>query len=319
MKFEVSIIVPVYQVEKYIEACAISICNQTFKNIEVILVNDGTKDNSISIAESIFLKNNVSYRIINKENSGLPSARNSGFREANGEWVISIDSDDVLNESFIESLVSYAKKTKVNIGFCDLQTVTLSNIAKKPLYNNGIDVYDKDKFQQLFLKRSIVPVVATMILKKQWLIDNDLYLNEECFFGGDQNFIWKASFYLDKILHVKIPLYNYLERPNSIITAPNLQKVINGYECMCSLVKDMSIFSNDNRVLEFIIPRWLFGTLRTISKNGSFDMFTYLSDYSKAEEKMYVLYKFPDIRIRILAKLFILKRRFFYNLNHRKS
>jgi glycosyltransferase involved in cell wall biosynthesis len=317
MKYEVSIIVPVYQVEKYIEDCAISICNQTFKDFEVILVNDGTRDRSIEIAERIFKKNKITYRVINKENKGLPSARNTGFRAAKGDWVVSIDSDDVINEHFIEKLVNHAKSANVNVAFCDLQNVSLNNIDMAPQYDNGVEIYYKRKFQKDFLKRDIVPVVATMIFKNQWLIDNDLYLDEDCFFGGDQNFIWKISFYCNKVLHIKVPLYNYLERPNSITTSPDPKKVIKGYESMRLLIVEMSMIDKDNKILRYILPRWLLGTLRTISRNGSYETFCYISDYCNAKKKMRMLYKFPDFRVKVLSLIFMINRKLFYIINNK--
>jgi glycosyltransferase involved in cell wall biosynthesis len=318
MKHEVSIIMPVYQVEAYIEDSAISVCNQTFKNFEVILVNDGTKDESISIAESIFIKNKVPYTVINKSNSGLPAARNSGFRVSNSEWVISIDSDDIIDTRFVEKLLNYAKEAKVNIAFCDLQNISLNdNNNLEPKYNKGREIYNRDRFQKLFLRRDIVPVVAAMIFKREWLVHNNLYLNEECFFGGDQNFIWKASFHFDKVLHIKEPLYYYLKRPNSIMTAPNPKKIIKGYVCMCALVEEMSRIDPNNKILGFILPRWLLGTLRTISRNATFVEFVYISDYCKASEKMRTLYRFPDVRVKILSIIFNINKNIFYTIIHK--
>ncbi len=102
MNPEISIIVPIYQVEKYIYDCMVSICNQTFKNFEVILVNDGSKDKSLDIAISILEKNKINFKVIEQKNMGQSVARNEGLKKAVGEWVVCIDSDDVITSDFLK-------------------------------------------------------------------------------------------------------------------------------------------------------------------------------------------------------------------------
>jgi glycosyltransferase involved in cell wall biosynthesis len=120
---KVSIIIPVYGVEKYIEQCAHSLFNQTFQDIEFIFVDDCTKDNSISILQRVILdypnrKRQIS--IIRKEkNEGLPQARLTGLKKSTGEYIIHIDSDDWVEHSMIELLYNEAKKNDQDIVWCD--------------------------------------------------------------------------------------------------------------------------------------------------------------------------------------------------------
>lgn len=100
---KVSIIIPVYGVEKYISQCLESVINQSYENIEIIVVNDGTKDNSMKIVEEYLLDERI--KIINKENGGLASARNRGIEEATGEYIYFLDSDDWIEVNTIEVLV----------------------------------------------------------------------------------------------------------------------------------------------------------------------------------------------------------------------
>lgn len=100
---KVSIIIPVYGVEKYISQCLESVINQSYENIEIIVVNDGTKDNSMKIVEEYLLDERI--KIINKENGGLASAKNRGIEEATGEYIYFLDSDDWIEVNTIEVLV----------------------------------------------------------------------------------------------------------------------------------------------------------------------------------------------------------------------
>lgn len=101
----VSIVVPIYNVEKYVERCLESILNQTYKNIEVILVNDGTTDSSRVIAKS-FEDRDKRFVLLDKQNGGLSSARNYGFVNCNGEYIAFIDSDDFISKDYVEKLLS---------------------------------------------------------------------------------------------------------------------------------------------------------------------------------------------------------------------
>lgn len=100
----VSIIIPIYNVEKYIEKCLLSVQHQTYKNIEVLMVNDGTKDRSGELAKP-FSNNDARFCYLEKENGGLSSARNLGLKNATGEYVYFLDSDDWLKEDYIEKMV----------------------------------------------------------------------------------------------------------------------------------------------------------------------------------------------------------------------
>ena len=120
---KVSVIVPVYNVEKYLKRCLDSIINQTYKNIEIILVNDGSKDNSRDICEE-YEKKYENISLINQENGGLSAARNTGLKHINGEAVTFVDSDDWLESDAIEYYVDSMKKHNVDM-------VVTNNISTK--------------------------------------------------------------------------------------------------------------------------------------------------------------------------------------------
>lgn len=124
-KIKVSIIVPVYNVEDYIEECIDSIVNQTLKEIEIIIVNDGTKDNSIKKIEKYLSDPRVV--LINKENGGLSSARNAGLKLAKGEYISFIDSDDFIELTMLEDLYNNSEDSE--IVFSDI--ILYNNITKE--------------------------------------------------------------------------------------------------------------------------------------------------------------------------------------------
>lgn len=105
----ISVIIPVYNMEKYVGKCIESVLNQTYKNLEIILVNDGSQDNSYQICKEYLKDSRV--RLFNKENGGLSDARNYGLNEAQGEWIYFLDSDDWLNDNVLEILLNSALKS----------------------------------------------------------------------------------------------------------------------------------------------------------------------------------------------------------------
>ena len=127
----ISVVIPVYKVEKYIEKCVNSICNQTYKKIEVILVDDAGLDNSIEIAKNVLEKNQINFKIVSKSddngnllNQGLANARNLGIMNASGEWIICIDSDDYIHPQMLERLyLAISNNDKVDFCFCDYMLV----------------------------------------------------------------------------------------------------------------------------------------------------------------------------------------------------
>ena len=108
---KISVVIPVYGVEKYIRQCLESIINQTYKNLEIIVVNDGTKDNSMKIVEEYLSDERI--KIINKQNGGLSSARNRGMEEATGKYIFFVDSDDWIELNTIEILVKNSKSVDI--------------------------------------------------------------------------------------------------------------------------------------------------------------------------------------------------------------
>lgn len=110
---KVSVIVPVYNVEKYLKQCLNSIVNQTYKNLEIIIVNDGTKDNSMKIVEEYLQDKRI--KVINKENGGLGSARNRGIEEATGDYISFVDSDDYISLNIYEELLKKIEENDIII------------------------------------------------------------------------------------------------------------------------------------------------------------------------------------------------------------
>ena len=142
---KVSVIIPVYKVEKFIERCAESLLDQTLKGVEYIFVNDATPDNSIAKLEDVLKKypeRNETVKILHhKSNRGLPTARNTGLAQATGEYIFHCDSDDYVDSKMLETMYSTAKNDDLDIAWCDwyLSFDRKERYMKQPEYDTPLE------------------------------------------------------------------------------------------------------------------------------------------------------------------------------------
>ena len=122
----ISVIVPIYKVEKYLNKCVKSIINQTYKNLEIILVDDGSPDNCGKICDKLAERDDR-IRIIHKKNGGLSSARNAGIEIANGEYIGFVDSDDYIDNDMFETLYNNIKDNNADLSIIGYQIETIDN------------------------------------------------------------------------------------------------------------------------------------------------------------------------------------------------
>ncbi len=197
----VSVIVPVYQVSDYVERCLRSVMAQTYSDIECIIVDDATKDDSIEKCERLIGEYDgpIQFRIIHHEqNRGLSAARNTGFDAANGEYVYFLDSDDYITPDCIEKLVSVVDNDPA-IEMVQGNSLMKSGGSETPLCRLGhaIRISNNDEARKEFFEnRNIYISVWNRLLKKSFVEENELYCREGLVF---EDLLW--VFYLMKHLN----------------------------------------------------------------------------------------------------------------------
>ena len=122
MTDKISVIIPVYNAEKYISDCLESVVRQTYKNLEILLIDDGSKDGSAGICQE-WCKKDARIRLLQKENGGVSSARNLGLQEASGEYVTFVDADDWIGERMLERLRACIERDKSELAMCEFREV----------------------------------------------------------------------------------------------------------------------------------------------------------------------------------------------------
>ena len=209
----VSVIVPVYNAERYLKICVESIIKQTYKNIEIILINDGSMDGSLQLCKD-FNEKDSRIRVIDKENSGVSVARNLGIANAKGKYVCFVDSDDYVESDYIEELLNNVQdKTMTFCGYyidSYKKCAVISPIEIKHRENECVKI--KDSFTDVF-HHGFLAAIWNKIYEVERLRENDIRFDESLSLGEDLLFnLEYLKTGINNFKYVSIPLYHYVKR-----------------------------------------------------------------------------------------------------------
>ncbi len=238
----ISIIVPVYNVEKYVEQCLESLIDQTYSNIEIIAVDDGSKDNSKKVVQNL-MKKDKRIKYFYKENGGLSSARNYGINKSKGEYLLFIDSDDFVDYDMVEKMYEKAKKTKAEVVISPV-TYIYENSVKKDK-NAGESQFDSSLNDNPKLLRYINCIACNKLFKKSLFIDNKVTFPEGMYFE-DTATIFPLVLLANKISLVNIPFYNYRVNREGSITS-KVSKRNSDILLSCKIALDFYKEHTDNK------------------------------------------------------------------------
>lgn len=212
---KLSIIVPVYNVEKYLPKCLESLTNQTLKDIEIICVNDGSMDNSLAILKE-FASKDSRIRIIDNQHQGVAKTRNTGIEQSTGEYIGFVDSDDYIDIDFFEKLYNSATKSNSDIAIASiLKHKNFFNIynAKYTKEETAITIQDKIKLCED--KKHFFFYAWNKIYHSGFIKENNIKFSEGQIYE-DVMFAIKALYYSNKIISVYGTKYHYIEHENSL-------------------------------------------------------------------------------------------------------
>ncbi len=246
---KVSIIVPVYNVEKYIEKCLNSLVKQTMEDIEIIIVNDGSKDNSINVINKFIKQYPEKIQYLEKKNGGLSDARNYGLPYAKGEYIAFLDSDDYVEEDMYEKMYKLAKKENSDMVECDF----IWEYPNKQKEDIG-QIYTNKK--QMLEK---VRVVAwNKLIKTNIVIENKITFPKGYRYE-DVEFTYKLVPYLNRVSFLKKPCVHYVQRENSISNLQNerTKEIFNVLDHVLDFYKKNNIYDEYKEELEYIYTRYL--------------------------------------------------------------
>lgn len=225
-KYKVSVILPIYNVENYLKKCVDSIVRQTYGNLEIILVDDGSKDSCPDICDSL-LESDNRIKVIHKENGGLSSARNAGYKEATGDFLMYIDSDDSIKNDIVERCISAIEKDNSDIVIYGYEkTDENGNIfevckwGNKTLNNREMVEYLYEGITQMSFGYAWNKLYRkSMLDKSQVLADSKIIDREDLIYNLE------LMPYVNKVTYIDYAGYEYLQRGNSLLHNSNLARL----------------------------------------------------------------------------------------------
>ena len=246
---KVSVIVPIYNVEKYMDKCIESLINQTIQEIEIILVNDGSTDNSGKIARKYQKQYPDKIIYLEKENGGLSDARNFGIPHASGEYIAFLDSDDYVELNTYEKMYEIAKEENSDMVECDFYWEYPNKIKNDigAIYNNQKEMLEK------------VRVIAWNKLISKELLDKIKIEFPKGYRYEDVEFTYKLVPYLKKVSFLKKPCIHYIQRQDSIANTQNERnkEIFEVLEHVIKYYKENGFYEEYKTQIEYVYTRYL--------------------------------------------------------------
>lgn len=259
----VSIIIPIYNVAPYVEKCLRSVIAQTYRKLEVIIVDDCGTDNSMEIVERVIAENKTSeigFKILHHEkNRGLSAARNTGIRTATGDYLFFLDSDDLIAPICIDFLVKFTVKYP---GVDIVQGGYYSNPPEVVKWTHSQKLFPKDveyiqnptECRKLLQQKGHLGFMHNKLTKRSFIIENNLYNDERMkMMWEDSLWTFLAGRYIKDIAFCNIPLYGYRYRPGSIMRSCNLNASAHSTAIIC-----------DKILRSLSLDKWIFKELRFV-------------------------------------------------------
>lgn len=244
---KVSIIVPIYNVEMYIEKCLETLVNQTLKDIEIILVNDGSKDSSAEIAKKYLEKYPEKIIYLEKENGGLSDSRNYGLPHAKGEYIAFLDSDDYVEENMYEEMYELAKKEDSDMVQCNFYweypDKNKKKIGELKQYSNKKEMLVKTRVE-----------AWNKLIKREILVKNPEIRFPKGLRYEDVEFTYKLIPYVEKISILNKPFIHYIQRGNSISNTQNerTKEIFDVLDNVIKYYKEKNLYEEYKEQLEYI-------------------------------------------------------------------
>lgn len=302
-----SIIVPVYNVEEYLDECIQSILNQTYNDIELILVDDGSSDRSLEICQN-YGKKDFRVRVMMQSHKKAAAARNTGIRAARGEFITFVDSDDYIDTMAYERLIAIMKDKKLDVirgSYCIEENKKYRNDVKR----EKIEKYTmsgSQYFNEVYGNNLYCVHVGIGIYRRQYILDNDLFFYEGIT-HEDELWIPRMVIHANKICHVDDYFYYYRYREGSVMRRKNLTQ--NGIDCVkvsYELAKEMVPKESKKIWNDNVLGKYFFGF--TWGK-------MYRKEYRKRLSKKFVIKHISSAKNAIRAGIYLINLRLFYLIN----
>ncbi|MGD6776285.1 glycosyltransferase family 2 protein [Sutcliffiella horikoshii] len=295
----VSIVVPIYNVERYINRCVDSLLSQTYSNLEIILVNDESPDNCPEICEE-YSKIDNRVKVIHKKNGGLSDARNAGMEIANGDYIIFIDSDDYVEQNMVEKALNAAESSNSEVViwsfFADYVDEN-ENLLKSIISDHKPGVFSRDDFKDLKIEKKLIGNLGyawNKMYNRHFLNENNFKFTKGLSLVEDIVFNSSVLSICKKIVFIGDPLVHYMQRPRETLGNKFYENYFqikqNGIRAVESLLK---AWGQEDKVISSIVASLGFGALKTTIRSLSVE-----GNFSDTQKRKFLnkLFQEPEVK-----------------------
>ncbi len=307
---KVSIIVAVYNIDEYVERCITSIVNQTYKNIEIIIVDDGSTDQSGQICDEFASKDNRII-VIHKENGGVASARNTGFKAASSDFVMFIDGDDYLDLDMVEYLVNIQKRTHSDICYCQVRYIGFAHRKKE---ESSPDIFTKISRHDAAYSALMHKKGFTMNIWDGLYSRNVVHPFIEHVVFEDLDFTIKAMLTASSVSVGSSYKYNYCYRETSLTNSSKMMKKIADLRIVAESMTKV-VLDSDKSLLPALYARFLRNYVGLLSESvllyngvGLYELESEIKNcvrlvYREQKIKEYILLLFFSLRSKMIYRI----------------
>lgn len=315
----ITVVIPIYNVEKYLKKCIESIIKQTYKNIEIILVNDGSTDNCPKICDE-YAKKDKRIIVIHKKNGGVSEARNAGIDIAKGKYITFIDSDDYVAKEYIENLYVECEKNNTEVSLIGTRYL---NKKGKVIFSSKViqkTYTSEEAIKQLFLGKYYDSGVCGKMYKTTLL--NNIRFNKDIKIGEDLDVFYKILLKCKNIrINTKLKMYNYIARIDSVTNSVNIEIIEEDIKIAQNMIEDVS--TRYPKLKKYAIRRYItinvINIIKLIKSNkikeeekdikiqklkeniNMYKRYKYFQPY-KIKIKIFLIYNNPNILKKILKE-----------------
>lgn len=303
MSSKVSIIVPIYNVENYLERCVESLINQTFSNLEIILVNDGSPDKSPLICDE-YKEKDERIKVIHKVNGGLSDARNAGLKVSTGEYIIFVDSDDYIELNLVEEAIKVAEKNNSDVviwgyyaDFVDEKEKLISSNKIKAL--NGS--FETSRLKNIPISNETVNLLGyawNKLYKSQVIKKNNNYFEKGISLVEDIVFNGQVLKNAEIVSFIELPLNHYMQRPTETLGSKFYDNYMELKQMAMESLKELLLTwgkgkKEVNEIINLIGFNALKSTVRLLSK---------ANNYNKLEKKLFMKNLLKESEIKTILE-----------------
>lgn len=305
----ISIIIPIYNAEKWLNDCLDSIVCQSYTDFEVLMVDDGSKDNSAAVCQA-FVEKDSRFHYCFQENAGVSVARNTGLTHAIGEWVSFIDADDMIDKDFLTEMIRYVDQ--YDAISCDYST-EFNQLGKQ----GKVSVSSKEQFiKETIYEKCKMPTLWSFLYKRSIITDNNLLFTPGCVRNEDYEFFMKYLTMCSKpIVRNGFVGYYYRQNPQSVMHQKRSRKsVLMSIEATSKVgeaVEKMGIIADKNILTAFSVTT----TLYIMSREKNCEMYNELHSLYPVKSYVKLAFRNGGVRVRGAAFLYnLLGRKLFYEV-----